>query len=37
MNEIQEHKIYTKGTKVCKVLQLYNWKLPPMALWRVCP
>jgi len=31
MNWIQEHKILTKGTKICKVLQLHNWKLPSMA------
>ena len=24
-------KIHTKGTKICKILQLHNWKLPPMA------
>jgi len=31
MNYIQQHKIHTKGTKTCKVLQLHIWKLPPMA------
>jgi len=31
MNEIQEHKMHTKGTKNCKVLQLDTWKLPPLA------
>jgi len=29
MNLIQEHRIYTKETKICKVLQPHNWKLPP--------
>jgi len=27
--------IHTKGTKFCKVLQLYNWKLPPMAHYSI--
>jgi len=31
MNEMQEHNTHTKGTNICEVLQLHNWKLPPMA------